>query len=100
MCRNPPLKENTATKQSRGRLFPRDHQRACDRESNSSCNKQQDAWGRRRRRRSLSPHGLSVAAGFHDDRVGDREHEKQDGLGERGHVEVWDQRECACHTGQ
>lgn len=49
---------------------------------------------------SVSPHSLTIAAGFHDDRVGDREEEKQDGLGERGHVEIRYQREGSRYTRQ
>lgn len=49
---------------------------------------------------SVSPHSLSIAAGFHDDSVGDRQQKKQDGLGERGHVEIRYQREGARHTRQ
>ena len=43
---------------------------------------------------------MAIAAGLHDDGVGDREEEEQDNLGERGHPEVRDKSEGAGHTGQ
>lgn len=49
---------------------------------------------------SVSPQGLTIAAGFHDGRVGEREDDEQDGLGERGHVEIRQQREGSRHTRQ
>lgn len=49
---------------------------------------------------SLSPHSLPVAAGLHDDAVGDGEEQQQDDLGERGHSEVGDDGEGAGHAGQ
>lgn len=51
-------------------------------------------------RSSALPHSLAIAAGLHDDSVGDREEEEQEDLGERGDSEVGDNGECACHTGQ
>ncbi|TNN59924.1 hypothetical protein EYF80_029890 [Liparis tanakae] len=46
------------------------------------------------------PHGLAIAAGLHDDGVGDREEEEQEDLEERGDSDVGDQSEGAGHAGQ
>lgn len=43
---------------------------------------------------------MAIAAGLHDNRVGDREEEEQEDLGEGGDSEVGDQSEGAGHTGQ
>lgn len=46
------------------------------------------------------PHGLAIAAGLHDDGVGDREEEEQEDLEKRGDSDVGDQSEGAGHAGQ
>lgn len=43
---------------------------------------------------------MAIAAGLHDDGVGDREEEEQEDLGERGHSEIRDDSEGAGHAGQ
>lgn len=43
---------------------------------------------------------MPIAAGLHDDSVGNREEEEQEDLGERGDSEVGDNGEGAGHTGE
>lgn len=43
---------------------------------------------------------MAIAAGLHDDGVGNREDKEQEDLGKRGHSQVGDDGEGAGHAGQ